>query len=129
MAWAGWVWWSSRVVRIRKRLVRVRPRRSVTARVNSHSPQWRQLDTVDRGGQRHWYAVAVKATLKGLIWYDPQRLPSARSAPPQTWDQLVAVSQAHRDGNPTPWCMGMGPPPTSGWPGTDWIEEILLHQS
>src|SRR6185437_2979595 len=27
-----------------------------------------------------------------------------------------------------PWCMGMGSTPTSGWPGTDWIEDILLHE-
>jgi alpha-glucoside transport system substrate-binding protein len=95
----------------------------------SHSPQWRQLETLPRGGQRHRYAVAVKATLKSLIWYDPRRLPGVRSAPPQTWDRLVADSRAQRDRNQTPWCMGMGAPPTSGWPGTDWIEDILLHQS
>jgi alpha-glucoside transport system substrate-binding protein len=29
----------------------------------------------------------------------------------------------------TPWCLGLEAPPTSGWPGTDWIEDILLHQS
>jgi alpha-glucoside transport system substrate-binding protein len=29
----------------------------------------------------------------------------------------------------TPWCMGMGAPPASGWPGTDLIEDILLNRS
>ncbi|MCA1673904.1 MAG: hypothetical protein LC799_17450, partial [Actinobacteria bacterium] len=26
-------------------------------------------------------------------------------------------------------CMGVGDPAAPGWPGTDWIEDILLHQS
>jgi alpha-glucoside transport system substrate-binding protein len=29
----------------------------------------------------------------------------------------------------TPWCLALADPPSSGWPGTDWIEDILLHQS
>src|SRR5262249_40260527 len=77
----------------------------------------------------HRYAVVVKATLKSLIWYDPKELPDFRSQPPRTWDQLVAVSKGLADRGRTPWCMGMGSTPASGWPGTDWIEDVLLHQS
>src|SRR5262249_30664186 len=32
-------------------------------------------------------------------------------------------------GRTPPWCMGMENTPNSGWPGTDWLEDILLHQS
>src|SRR2546429_7160519 len=95
----------------------------------SHSAQWRKLETLDSGGRSPRYAVAVKATLKSLVWYDPRRLPDLRSAPPRTWDELVAASQAHRAANQAPWCLGMGAPPTSGWSGTDWIEDTLLHRS
>ena len=27
------------------------------------------------------------------------------------------------------WCVGLASQQTSGWPGTDWIEDILLHQA
>ncbi|MFF7730590.1 extracellular solute-binding protein [Streptomyces sp. NPDC008001] len=60
------------------------------------------------------YAVAVKADLKSIVWYDPARgrAPSALAA---------------RGGGQ--WCAGMGGDATSGWPGTDWIEDILLQQN
>ncbi|MEV4922162.1 extracellular solute-binding protein [Streptomyces roseoverticillatus] len=60
------------------------------------------------------YAVAVKADLKSIVWYDPARSPGPRAL-------------AARGGGE--WCAGMGGDATSGWPGTDWIEDILLQQS
>ncbi|MCF3103524.1 carbohydrate ABC transporter substrate-binding protein [Streptomyces roseoverticillatus] len=60
------------------------------------------------------YAVAVKADLKSIVWYDPARGQGPRAS-------------AARGGGE--WCAGMGGDATSGWPGTDWIEDILLQQS
>ncbi|WP_086860535.1 ABC transporter substrate-binding protein [Streptomyces milbemycinicus] len=60
------------------------------------------------------YGVAVKADLKGIVWYD-----SARHGP----GDLPALAADSRQ-----WCVGMGDGATSGWPGTDWIEDILLRQ-
>ncbi|GGX78215.1 type 2 periplasmic-binding domain-containing protein [Streptomyces hiroshimensis] len=59
------------------------------------------------------YAVAVKADLKSVVWYDPGR----------GQDLRTLAAQGGR------WCAGMGDDATSGWPGTDWIEDILLQQS
>jgi alpha-glucoside transport system substrate-binding protein len=57
------------------------------------------------------YAVPVKADVKSLIWYD-----SRAAAPP-----------ADADSRPgSPWCLGLESGPTSGWPGADWIADILL---
>ena len=88
----------------------------------SHSPRWVQLERV--AGKR--YAVAVKADLKSLIWYDPRRLPELRADPAPSWDRLVKLGQ---DLGGSAWCMGMGSTPVSGWPGTDWIEDLVLHQA
>lgn len=95
--------------------------------------QWRELD---RGLQPqgrpsgHQYVVAVKADLKSVIWYDPAALRDVWSGPlPATWDQLLALDDAITAHGGTPWCIGMEATPNSGWPGTDWIEDILLHQS
>jgi alpha-glucoside transport system substrate-binding protein len=87
--------------------------------------QW-LLPRKDSKGTEHIYTVPVKANLKGLIWYNPAHGPRS---PPQTWDDLLAFDQSVVDGGGTPWCMGMGDPPGSGWPGTDLIEDILLHRS
>lgn len=76
--------------------------------LDAYGPQW-----TSRAGGRV-YAVPVKADLKSIAWYDA-------AAPPRDLTALAADG-AH-------WCAGMGGDDTSGWPGTDWIEDILLQQS
>ncbi|MFE1934847.1 ABC transporter substrate-binding protein [Streptomyces sp. NPDC059474] len=60
------------------------------------------------------YGIAVKADLKSIVWYDRDR---------RRPDTLAALATDGRQ-----WCVGMGDDATSGWPGTDWIEDLLLQQ-
>ncbi len=90
---------------------------------DSYGQQWLTLQKI---GKTKQYAVAVKADLKSLIWYNPARLTGPK---PTTWADLLAFSTNLAATGGTPWCVGMGAPPTSGWPGTDWIEDILLHSA
>lgn len=60
------------------------------------------------------YGIAVKADLKSIVWYDGTR---------HTSGDLPALAADSRQ-----WCVGMGDGATSGWPGTDWVEDILLRQ-
>ncbi|MBA2813025.1 carbohydrate ABC transporter substrate-binding protein [Streptomyces sp. KM273126] len=60
------------------------------------------------------YAVPVKADVKSLIWYDAEVTPR----PPESWTALRSRSDN--------WCLGLESGPTSGWPGADWIADILL---
>jgi alpha-glucoside transport system substrate-binding protein len=92
---------------------------------DSRGPQWTKLESI---GDRR-YAVALKVDLKGLIWYDPRRLPDLPTRGAQSIDQLVRYSRGLIGPDRSPWCLGMGSTPTSGWPGTDWVEDILLHQA
>ncbi|WP_409495531.1 ABC transporter substrate-binding protein [Amycolatopsis sp. cmx-11-12] len=89
----------------------------------SFSPQWVALQKI---GTQKLYAVAVKAELKSVIWYNPARLTGIH---PTTFEGLRTYSAGLTAAGGTPWCVGMGAPPTSGWPGTDWIEDILLHSA
>lgn len=88
---------------------------------NAYSKQWLELQ---RLGTDNLYGVTVKANLKSIIWFNPH-IPRPAV---QTWDQLVALADTVAETGGIPWCMGMGSTPISGWPGTDWIEDILLHQ-
>lgn len=63
------------------------------------------------------YAVPVKADVKSLVWYDRRLTPK----PPGTWSALR--------NRPETWCLGLeSPGATSGWPGADWIADILLAE-
>ncbi len=90
---------------------------------DAYSSQWLELEKAARPNR---YAVAVKADLKSVVWYNPANLTGAK---PRTGAELLALSEDAVAAGRTPWCMGMGATPDSGWPGTDWIEDILLHQS
>ena len=95
----------------------------------SHSPQWLRLEQMENGNGRARYAVAVKTSLKSLIWFDPRRVPDLSGDAPPTWDGLVRLSERLSAGDGAAWCMGMGSTPVSGWPGTDWIEDLVLHRA
>lgn len=92
---------------------------------SGYAPPWRELM---RGGTSTYQAVIVKATLKSLVWYAPDAFDPHGYAPPATWAQLRELTDRIRAAGDAPWCLGLESTPSSGWPGTDWIEDILLHQ-
>jgi alpha-glucoside transport system substrate-binding protein len=48
---------------------------------------------------------------------------------PRTWNELMALSDALVREGQTPWCMGWESGNADGWPGTDWIELLLLNEA
>ena len=46
---------------------------------------------------------------------------------PETWDDLVALTDEIRATGVTPWCVSMEHGDATGWVATDWIEDILLR--
>ncbi|WP_112467808.1 extracellular solute-binding protein [Streptomyces triticisoli] len=56
------------------------------------------------------YWVPVKADLKSIVWYRQGHRPANAPAPLESW------------------CIGMGDDGASGWPGTDWIEDLVLQR-
>lgn len=93
----------------------------------------RLMQATGPSGGVHYYAIMVKATLKSLIWYDPANFPSQDlgllTSPGLTWSKLTSLTKDLMTGGRSPWCAGMADGSRSGWPGTDWIEDIVLHQS
>ncbi|RLK53611.1 ABC transporter substrate-binding protein [Actinokineospora cianjurensis] len=89
---------------------------------DAYSAQWRALRTA---GTDTVHAIPVKVDLKSIVWYDPAVVP----APPGTWAELIALTERLRTAGRAPWCVGLAAAPASGWPGTDWVEDILLHQA
>ncbi len=72
--------------------------------------------------------VFIKAAVKGLIWYSP-KLHDWSSAPPATWADLQTQAKANQGDAKAIWCVGVESGAASGWPGTDWIEDIVLRQA
>ena len=85
-------------------------------------PPWSSLA---RSGARV-YAVPVKVDVKSLLWYDPAAFRAAGYAVPATWPQLLALSSARQRAGRQPWCLAVASGAASGWPGADWLSDIML---
>jgi len=82
-----------------------------------------KLATLDDKMIGAWYS----AGLKSLVWYPKQAFEAKGYQVPETWDELIALSdQIVADGG-TPWCIGIDDYDAKGWVGTDWVEDILLR--
>ena len=64
---------------------------------------------------------------KSFVWYPKKAFDAAGYKVPTTWDELKALQhQIVADGD-TPWCIGIESGAATGWPATDWIEDIMLR--
>jgi alpha-glucoside transport system substrate-binding protein len=73
------------------------------------------------------YAIPTNVNLKSMIWYAKDDFDKAGYEVPETWDELMALSdQIVADGG-TPWCVGFQSEGSTGWPATDWMEDIMLR--
>lgn len=88
-----------------------------------YASSWLELGTVDG----KLYGIFVKTALKGLIWYSPKTFQAAGYQIPTTWDELLALTERIAGEGKTPWCIGLESGTASGWPATDWIEDIVLR--
>jgi alpha-glucoside transport system substrate-binding protein len=73
------------------------------------------------------YGLPTNSNWKSLIWYPKVDFDKAGYEIPTTWDELMALSdQIVADGG-TPWCVGFESGTATGWPATDWVEDIMLR--
>ncbi|MBF0673213.1 MAG: carbohydrate ABC transporter substrate-binding protein [Salinibacterium sp.] len=91
------------------------------------SESWKGYGSVDGT----FYAAPLMASVKGYIWYSPADFEENGYEVPETWDDLVALTEEMADNNDSqtyrPWCVGFGSGDATGWPGTDWIEDLVLR--
>jgi len=73
------------------------------------------------------YGLFISANLKSLVWYNPKEFAAAGYTVPTTWDEMIALSDKMVADGKTPWAIGLECGAASGWPGTDWIEDIMLR--
>lgn len=73
------------------------------------------------------YGIPNKNDLKSLVWYQPARFEANGYEIPETLDDLWALADTMiADGN-TPWCIGIESGQATGWPFTDWVEDMMLR--
>lgn len=89
---------------------------------------WVDLATFENAsGQSEFFGVFYRADLKSLVWYSPDNFADAGYDVPESMEELKALTkQIVADGG-TPWCIGLGSGSATGWPATDWVEDLMLR--
>jgi len=81
------------------------------------------LATVDGKMAGLWHNNDVKS----LVWYPKEAFDAKGYQIPQTWDDMLKLTdQIVADGG-TPWCIGIESAGATGWVGTDWVEDVMLR--
>lgn len=80
-------------------------------------------------GAAHQYAFPFKADLKSLVWYVPENFADAGYEVPKTMEELKALTEQIVADGGTPWCIGLGSGGATGWPATDWVEDMMLRDN
>lgn len=100
---------------------------AVSANVDKYwSPAWKTYGSADGT----FYAAPMLANVKGYVWYSPAKFKEWGVEIPKTWDDLLTLTKTIQEKTgKAPWCAGFASDAASGWPGTDWIEDLVLRQA
>lgn len=84
---------------------------------------WIELGTVDGT----LYGVFVRAAIKSLVWYSPPAFEAAGYTVPETWAEMIDLCEQIFDDGAACFSIGLESGAASGWPATDWVEDIMLR--
>ena len=89
------------------------------------SEDWAGYGTVDG----ELVGSPLMASVKGYVWYSPSTFKDNGWEVPTTLDELSALTDKIAKTETKPWCVGFASGVATGWPGTDWVEDMVLRLS
>ncbi|MCI4062330.1 ABC transporter substrate-binding protein [Micromonospora sp. R77] len=89
----------------------------------NYSPDWLKYSTVDG----KFYGAPLGSNVKSFVWYSPKTFKEKGWTVPTTWDELIKLSDTIAASGTKPWCAGIESGDATGWPATDWIEDLMLR--
>jgi alpha-glucoside transport system substrate-binding protein len=89
---------------------------------------WVDLGTyADENGADQLYGFFYNVNVKSLVWYSPDNFEDAGYDVPTSMEDLRALTEQIVADGEVPWCIGLGSGAATGWPATDWVEDIMLR--
>jgi len=89
---------------------------------------WVDLGTyANPEGADELYGFFYKVDVKSLVWYIPEAFDEAGYDVPESMEDLKALTDQIVEDGGTPWCIGLGSGAATGWPATDWVEDMMLR--
>ena len=88
---------------------------------------WLDMATMDGPNGPIMAGVWGRANIKSIVFYPKKAFDEAGYTVPTTWDELMALTKQISDDGDTPWCIGIESGAATGWPMTDWMEDVMLR--
>jgi alpha-glucoside transport system substrate-binding protein len=73
------------------------------------------------------YGLLGSANVKSLVFYNKKAWDDAGYEAPQSIDELNSLTDQIKSDGGTPWCMGIESDTATGWPATDWFEDLIMR--
>ena len=73
------------------------------------------------------YGLPNEVSVKSVLWTDAPSFKAAGYTAPRTLDDLLALTAKIKADGKTPWCIAAESGAATGWPITDWIEDLVLR--
>jgi ABC-type sugar transport system, periplasmic component len=73
------------------------------------------------------YGLLVSANAKSFVFYPKKAWAAAGYKVPTTIPELNQLTDKIRSQGKTPWCLGIGSAAATGWPATDWFEDLIMR--
>jgi alpha-glucoside transport system substrate-binding protein len=90
---------------------------------HAYNQSWLDVAVMEGQSAGVWHRYNAKS----LVWYPVDDFEAAGYEVPETWDDLVALTQQIADDGDTAWCIGIESGAATGWAATDWTEEMMLR--
>jgi alpha-glucoside transport system substrate-binding protein len=76
------------------------------------------------------YSLPYRSNVKSLVWYRPELFAANGWQVPTSIDELdELVAEIESSTDIAPWCFSISAGGETGWPATDWIEDLVLREA
>jgi len=73
------------------------------------------------------YGAPMRMAVKSIVWYPESYKATGKPTEFASVQEMQKIGEELSANGTTPWCVGFESGPGTGWPGTDWIEELVLR--
>lgn len=89
---------------------------------------WANLGTYkSKEGKNTFYGLFYNVNVKSLVWYNPENFKEKGYKVPKSMEELQDLTKKIAADGAKPWCIGLGSDAATGWPATDWVEDMVLR--
>ena len=93
----------------------------------NYTQAWQDLGTMTGPNGDIVAGIWARANGKSFVFYPKKAFDEAGYVVPETWDEMMQLTEDIASDGDTPWCIGIESGAATGWTMTDWIEDLMLR--